>query len=75
MLKVKQLIEYDEEDNYMILEKAMKVGIKQYEQNEQKEIVDFVLNRLDTNNSNSNCIYISPGDSGKTFIYDYLSFS
>jgi len=33
------------------------------------KIVDLVLNRLDINNPNSNCIYIDgPGDSGKTFI-------
>jgi len=43
----------------MILEETMEVGTKQYEQlnAKQKEIVDLVLNRLDTNNHN-NCIYI-----------------
>jgi len=42
------------------LEEAMEIGTRQYEQlyDKQKEIVDLVLNRLDTNNHNSNCIYI-----------------
>jgi len=70
--QMEQLIENDEENDYMILEETMEVGTKQYEQlnAKQKEIVDLVLNRLDTNNHNNNCIYIDgPGGSGKTFIY------
>jgi len=57
------------------LKELWKVGTKQYEQlnNKQKEIVDLVLNRLDTNNHNgdqNNCIYIDGlGGSGKTFVY------
>jgi len=68
--QMEQLIEYNEEDNYT-LEESMEIGTKQYEQlnDKQKEIVDLVLNKLDTNNPNSNCIYIDgPGGSGKTFI-------
>jgi len=56
----------------MTLEEAMEIGTRQYKQlnDKQKEIVDLVLNRSDTNNHNSNCIYIDgPGGSGKTFIY------
>jgi len=56
----------------MTLEKAMEIGTRQYEQlnDKQKEIVDLVLNRLDTNNHNSNCTYIDdPDGSDKTFIY------
>jgi len=38
-------------------------------------IVDLVLNRLDTNNHNSNCIYIDgPDSSGKTFIYTTIYY-
>ncbi|KYN14600.1 ATP-dependent DNA helicase PIF1 [Trachymyrmex cornetzi] len=72
MEQMEQLIQNDEENDYMTLEETMEVGTRQYEQlnNKQKEIVDFILNRLDTNNHNNNCIYIDgPGGSGKTFIY------
>jgi len=57
--QMEQLIENVEEDDYMTLEETMEIGTRQYEQlnNKQKEIVDLVLNRLDTNNHNSNCIY------------------
>ncbi|KYN18615.1 hypothetical protein ALC57_09070, partial [Trachymyrmex cornetzi] len=70
--QMEQLIENDEEDDYRTLEEIIEVGTRQYEQlnDKQKEIVDLVLNRLDTNNYNINCIYIDgPGGSGKTFIY------
>jgi len=35
--QMEQLIEYDEENNYTTLEEAMKVGIKQYEQLNNKQ--------------------------------------
>ncbi|XP_036148429.1 uncharacterized protein LOC118647495 [Monomorium pharaonis] len=75
--QMEQLIENDKEIDYMTLEETMEVGTRQYEQlnDEQKEIVDLVLNRLDTNNHNNNCIYIDgPGGSGKTFIYTTIYY-
>jgi len=51
---------------------TMEIGTKQYKQlnDEQREIVDFILNRLDNNTRNNYCFYIDgPGGSGKTFIY------
>ncbi|KAG5335785.1 PIF2 helicase, partial [Acromyrmex heyeri] len=50
------------------LEEAMEINMRQSNQlnNEQKEIVDLILNKLDINNNN----YINGlGGSGKTFIY------
>ncbi|KYN16225.1 DNA repair and recombination protein pif1, mitochondrial [Trachymyrmex cornetzi] len=70
--QMEQLIENNEESDYITLEEDMEIGNKQYEQlnNKQKEIVNFILNKLDTNDHSSNCIYIDgPGGSGKTFIY------
>ncbi|XP_039311973.1 uncharacterized protein LOC105206659 [Solenopsis invicta] len=70
--QMEQCINNDTENDYIILEEAMEVGTKQYNQlnNKQKEIVDLVLNELDTNNHDNNCIYIDgPSGSGKTFIY------
>ncbi|XP_018404137.1 PREDICTED: uncharacterized protein LOC108780818 [Cyphomyrmex costatus] len=64
--QMEQLIENEEEDDYRTLEETIEIGTRQYEQlnDKQKEIVDLVLNRLDTNNHNSNCIYIDgPGGS------------
>jgi len=55
----------------------VEIDTRQYEQlnDKQKEIVDLVLNRLDTNNHNSNCIYIDgSGGSGKTFIYTTIYY-
>jgi len=64
--QMKQFIENDDKkDDYIIFEGVMEVieiGTRQYEQLKQKEIVDFVLNRLDTNNHNSNYIYIDGPD-------------
>jgi len=70
------LIKNDEENDYMTLERATEVGIRQYEQlNDKQKEIYLVLTKLDTNNHNSNCIYIDgPGGSSKTFIY-YLSCS
>ncbi|XP_025997032.2 ATP-dependent DNA helicase PIF2-like [Solenopsis invicta] len=70
--QMEQCINNDTENDYITLEEAMEIGTKQYNQlnNKQKEIVDLVLNELDTNNHDNNCIYIDgPGGSGKTFIY------
>ncbi|KYM96549.1 ATP-dependent DNA helicase PIF1 [Cyphomyrmex costatus] len=70
--QMEQLIENNEESDYMTLEEDMEIGNRQYEQlnNKQKEIVNFILNKLDTNDHSNNCIYIDgPGGSGKTFIY------
>ncbi|KYM93650.1 ATP-dependent DNA helicase PIF1, partial [Cyphomyrmex costatus] len=75
--QMKQLIENNEENNYIILEEDMEVGNRQYEQlnNKQKEIVNFILNKLDTNDYSNNCIYIDgPGGSGKTFIYTTIYY-
>lgn len=70
---MEQLIETDEEKDYITFEQIMEIDIRQYEQlnDKQKEIVDLVLNRLDNNNNhNNNCFYIDgPGDSDKTFTY------
>jgi len=48
--QMEQLIENVEEDDYITLEEITEIGIRQYEQlnDKQKEIVDLVLNRLDT---------------------------
>jgi len=76
--QMKQLIKNDEENAYMTLKEAMKVGIRQYEQlnNKQKEIVDLVLNRLDNDKHNNNCFYIDdPSGLGKTFTYNYILFN
>ncbi|XP_039303427.1 uncharacterized protein LOC120357329 [Solenopsis invicta] len=70
--QMEQFINNDTENDYITLEEAMGVGTKQYNQlnNKQKEIVDLVLNELDTNNHDNNCIYIDgPSGSGKTFMY------
>lgn len=72
--EMEQMVEYDEEDNYMTLEEAMEIDTRQYEQlnNKQKEIVDLILNRLDNNH---NCFYIDgSGGSGKTFIYTTIYY-
>jgi len=64
-----------EEDDYIILKEVMEIDTRQYEQlnDKQKKIVDLVLNRLDTNNSNY--IYINgPSGSDKTFIYTTIYY-
>jgi len=74
---MEQLIENVEEDDYMTLEETMEIDTRQYEQlnDKQKEIADLVVNRLDTNNHNSNYIYIDgPDGSGKTFIYTTIYY-
>jgi len=70
--QMEQLLENDEENDYMTFEQTMEIGTKQYKQlnDEQREIVDFILNRLDNNIHNKYCFYIDgPSGSGKTFIY------
>jgi len=69
---MEQLLENDKENDYMTLEQTMEIGTKQYKKlnDEQREIVDFILNRLDNNIRNNYCFYIDGlGGSGKTFIY------
>jgi len=70
--QMEQLIENNEEENYITLEEAMEIGTKQYKQlnEKQKEIVDTLLDKLNNANNHNNCFYIDgPGGSGKTFIY------
>ncbi|XP_036143658.1 ATP-dependent DNA helicase pif1-like isoform X2 [Monomorium pharaonis] len=70
--QMEQIIVNNEDEDYVTLEQAMEIGNTQYNQlnEQQKEIVDLILNRLDNNNHNNNYFYIDgPGGSGKTFIY------
>lgn len=51
--QMEQLIENNEiEEDYVTLEQAMEIGTRQYDQlnEKQKEIVDLILNTLDSNN-------------------------
>ncbi|KMQ89261.1 atp-dependent dna helicase pif2-like protein [Lasius niger] len=64
--QMEQIIENNEEEDYVTLEQAMEIGTRQYNQlnEKQKEIVDLILNRLDNNSHNTNCFYIDgPGGS------------
>jgi len=58
--QMEQLLENDKENDYMTLEQTMEIGTKQYKKlnDEQREIVDFILNRLDNNIRNNYCFYI-----------------
>ncbi|XP_058796825.1 uncharacterized protein LOC131667435 [Phymastichus coffea] len=62
-----------ENDNELSQTEFADIGKKQYEllNEQQKEIVDIVLDKaINNNNHDNNCIYINgPGGSGKTFIY------
>ena len=63
-----------------ISENALEIGTRKYNQlnNEQKIIVDTVLNaaRNETENSNaSNCIFVNgQGGSGKTYLYETIYY-
>lgn len=75
--EMEQIIENNEEEDFVTLEQAKEIGTKQYNQlnEKQKEIVDLVLNKLDNNNYNNHCLYIDgPGGSGKTFIYTTIYY-
>lgn len=64
------------EDNSLSLLQMADVGNRQYAllNEQQKKIVDMVMNAAHSNNyNNKNCIFIDgPGGSGKTFIYSTL---
>ncbi|KMQ88044.1 hypothetical protein RF55_12537, partial [Lasius niger] len=65
--QMEQLAEIGEEDDYISIDQVLEIGMRQYNQlnDKQKEIVDIVLNKLDNNNHNNNCFYIDgPGGSG-----------
>jgi primosomal protein N' len=79
---MEQLIENDREEDYITHKQAMEIGTIKYKKlnDKQKEIVDLLINKLDSNiNHNNNCFYIDgPGGSSKTFIYKtiyYLAIS
>lgn len=73
--QMEQLTENYENENYVTFEEAMEIGMRQYNQlnNKQKEIVDLILNRLDNCNHNNNCFYID-GPGGKTFTYKTIYY-
>lgn len=78
---MEQIRENNEEEDYITNEQAVEIGIKQYDQlnEKQKEIVDLVLHKLDNNSHNSynshNCVYIDgPDGSGKIFIYTTIYY-
>jgi len=75
--QMEQLTENSTEEDYVTLEEAMEIGTEQYKQlnEKQKEIVDLILNRLDSDANNNYCFYIDgPGGSGKTFIYTTIYY-
>jgi len=59
--QMEQLQDNDKENDYVSLEETMEIGVRQYEQlnDKQKEIVDLILNRLDNNNHNIVIVFIS----------------
>ncbi|KAL6418638.1 hypothetical protein ACFW04_011947 [Cataglyphis niger] len=79
---MRKLIIYNSgEEDYLTLEQAMEIGIKQYKQLncKQKEIVDLLLSKLNNNNNHNNyCFYIDgPGILVilvDTFIYNTIYY-